>query len=126
MVAEPSRGQPLIHLIGADEIVQIFIPYGPRGHTVHAGPGDLSPERIEAVLFESWIDRYESLGMYHLLPGHRFSIMLKSGDRIEVQLYIAAPIGSAIGPDGCRYWFALPAMPADMRLSPTFSAEPGN
>jgi len=40
VVAESSRGQPLIHLIGADEIVQIFIPYGPRGHTVHAGPGD--------------------------------------------------------------------------------------
>jgi len=109
MVAESSRGQPLIHLIGVDEIVQIFIPYGPRGYTVHARAGDLTQEQIEAVLLDSRIDRYESLGMYHLLPGQRFSIILKSGDRIDVQLYVAAPIGSAIGPDGCRYWFALPA-----------------
>jgi len=109
VVAESSRGQPLIHLIGADEIVQIFIPYGPRGHTVHAGPGDLLPERIETVLFQSWIDRYESLDMYHLLPGHRFSVILKGGNRMDVHLYVAAPIGSAVAPDGCRYWFALPA-----------------
>jgi hypothetical protein len=109
MVAESLRGRPVIHLIGSDEIVQIFIPYGPRGHTVHAGPGDLSPERIEAMLFDSWIDRYERLGMYHLLPGYRFSIILKSGNHIDVQLYVTAPIGSAVAPDGCRYWFALPA-----------------
>lgn len=71
--------------------------------------GDLTQEQIEAVLLGSRIDRYESLGMYHLLPGQRFSIILKSGNLIDVQLYVAAPIGSAIGPDGCRYWFALPA-----------------
>jgi hypothetical protein len=109
MVAENLRDQSLIHLIGSDEIVQIFIPYRPRGQTLTAGSGDLSSETIEASLFHSSIDRYERLGMYHLLPGHRFSIVLKSGGLIDVQLYMAAPIGSAVAPDGCRYWFALPA-----------------
>jgi hypothetical protein len=126
MVAESLRGRSLIHMIGSDEIVQIFIPYGPRHATVQASSGDLSPEGIEATLFQSWIDRYERLGMYHLLPGHRFSIILKSGDHIDVQLYVAAPIGSAVAPDRCRYWFALPAMPADMTMRPSPHAGPGN
>jgi hypothetical protein len=106
-VAESLRGRPLIHLIGSDGMKQIFIPYRPQGQAI--GSGELSPERIEALLFHSWIDRYERLGMYHLLPGHRFSVILKNGDHIDVQLYLAAPIGSAVAPDGCRYWFALPA-----------------
>lgn len=49
---ESFRGQSLITVIGADEIAQIFIPYGPRGHTGHAGAGDLTTEDIETVLFK--------------------------------------------------------------------------
>lgn len=107
-VAESFRGHALIRVVGADEIAQIFIPYYPRARTGTPDSGDLTPEQIEAVLFGSRIDRYESLGMYHLLPGHSFSIILKGGNRIQVQLYVAAPIGSAVAGDGCRYWFKLP------------------
>jgi len=36
------------------------------------------------------------------------AVILKDGNRMDVHLYVAAPIGSAIAPDGCRYWFTLP------------------
>lgn len=106
--SEFFRGHALIRVVGADEIAQIFIPYYPRARTGTLDPRDLTQEQIETVLLGSRIDRYESLGMYHLLPGHRFSIILKGGNRIDVQLYVAAPVGSAVAPDGCRYWFKLP------------------
>jgi hypothetical protein len=104
----PFRGQPLIRLVRIDEITQVLIPRRPGARTGQAAPADLTDGAIEAVLLDSRIDRYENLGAYHLAPGHHLSVILKDGNRMDVHLYVAAPIGSAIAPDGCRYWFTLP------------------
>jgi hypothetical protein len=107
-IIRPVRGKPLISVAAGQQIAEILIPHRSSSPNKDFLGGDLTNEKIKVVLFNSRIDEYDRLGRYHLAPGQSFSIRLKDGNSIEVQLYIGAPIGSSLGPNGCSYWFTIP------------------